>query len=402
MEDALAMARAADGPFLVAPGALRQPAGSERALPETPRAEKREAESAPLEMAAVREESPAPPGLHEMSREMLREVSVAAEPPVAEPPEPAAEVVASPEPLPRMEEIEEEPSDSFQALSSRAMAWLASRGATLGGALLRASQTSAIYASRLGRIAGKNAASGARSSQAWLGSQAPRLRTGASVIRRSTALVVSKTGVVVAQLGRSCISATQAAIEAAQRLRLAHAARRREREAARRAAVTVAQSAKAPEPLSSDLVWHSRTVPVLPERRVASRSGGRRRRDWEVALAGGALGASLLMLAFGLFGTPSADSHVSAAVPVHQQKIAGAATQPTLSHPKTNAVSVVALPQSDAPLTSAAPAQQRMKQSQRANPEPDDFGDEVVVRHFTPVKPVQTRDGVKHISDSSQ
>ncbi|HTC79034.1 MAG TPA: hypothetical protein VK657_10485, partial [Terriglobales bacterium] len=83
-------------------------------------------------------------------------------------------------------------------------------------------------------------------------------------------------------------------------------------------------------------------------------------------------------------------------------RVSAAATS-TLSHPKTSLSPSAALPQSDQTVSGTTPAQQpRVKRSRSAeNSEPDDYGDEVVVRHFTPVKPVRTGDGVKHISDGN-
>ena len=197
----------------------------------------------------------------------------------------------------------------------------------------------------------------------------------------------------------------QAAARQAAAARAAFEARRRERQAARRVLVTTAQNSKPPVAVSSDLVWHSRTTIAAAELPRPTRPRSGRQRDWEIALAGGALAASLLMLAFGLFGTQAPDSQVSAAAPALKHKTArvSAAATPTLSHPKTILSPSAALPQSDQPVSGTTPAQQqRVKRSRSAdNSEPDDYGDEVVVRHFTPVKPVRTGDGVKHISDGN-
>src|SRR5439155_3808176 len=95
--------------------------------------------------------------------------------------------------------------------------------------------------------------------------------------------------------------------------RAALEARRREWQAARRVLVTTAQNSKQPVAVSSDLVWHSRTTIAADELPRSSRPRSGRQRDGEIALAGGALAASLLMLAFGLFGTQAPDSQVSAA-----------------------------------------------------------------------------------------
>src|SRR5437660_829876 len=183
-------------------------------------------------------------------------------------------------------------------------------------------------------------------------------------------------------------------------------ARHRERQAARRSHAVLTQNSRAPvaAPISSDLVWHSRTAtPTELPRPTRPRSG--RQRDWEIALAGGALAASLLMLAFGLFGTQGPDSQVSAASPALKQKTArvSATSTSTLSHPKTSLSPSAALPQSDQPVSGTGPVQQPpVKRSRSAeNSGPDDYGEEVVVRHFTPVKPVRTGDGVKHISDGN-
>ena len=311
------------------------------------------------------------------------------------------------EPLADAEEIEAEPSDSFEALASRAMAWLAAAGARLGGTLSRASRSVAQYATRFSISASKRAAAGATSSQEWLRSQAPRLQKVGGIVGRGAVVALVFAGHALVRLARISVLAMQAAARQAAAASAAFEARRRERQAARRSLAVLTQNSRAPvaAPISSDLVWHSRTAiaPTELPRPTRPRSG--RQRDWEIALAGGALAASLLMLAFGLFGTQGPDSQVSAASPALKQKTArvSATSTSTLSHLKTSLSPSAALPQSDQPVSGTTPVQQqRVKRSRSAdNSEPDDYGDEVVVRHFTPVKPVRTGDGVKHISDGN-
>ena len=383
LEQALATARDSGVPTLLAPGAVSEPVQ-----------ETSQSVSVPPEPSAVAETPPpvqAPPAEPFVAAEIATERFVAAE-------------EAPTEPMTDAEEIEAEPSDSFEALASRAMAWLAATGARLGGTLSSESRSVAQYATRFTISASKRAAAGATSSQEWLRSQAPRLQKVGGVVGRGTVVALGFAGHALVLLARISVLGMQAAARQAAAARAAFEARRRERQAARRSLAVLTQNSRAPvsEPISSDLVWHSRTAiaPTELPRPTRPRSG--RQRDWEIALAGGALAASLLMLAFGLFGTQAPDSQVSAAAPALKQKTArvSAAATPTLSHPKTSLSPSAALPQSDQPAGTTPAQQQRAKRSRSAdNSEPDDYGDEVVVRHFTPVKPVRTGDGVKHISD---
>ena len=108
LEQALATARDSGVPILLAPGAVTEPAQ-----------ETSQRVSVPPEPSAVAETPPpvqAPPAEPFVAAEIATERFVAAE-------------EAPTEPLTDAEEIEAEPSDSFEALASRARAWLAATGA---------------------------------------------------------------------------------------------------------------------------------------------------------------------------------------------------------------------------------------------------------------------------------
>src|SRR5437868_3914441 len=385
LEQALATARDSGVPILLAPGTVTEPV-QETSQPV----------SVPPEPSAVAE---APPPLQAPPAEPFVAAQIAMEPFVA-----AEE--APTEPLADAEEIEAEPSDSFEALASRAMAWLAATGASCARILIRASQSTAQHAGRLSRASARRGIAGAASGRTWLRSQAPRLQKVGGIVGRGIVVALVFAGHALVLLGRISVLAMQAAARQAAAAHAAFEARRRERQVARRSLAVLTQNSRAPvsAPISSDLVWHSRTTIAAAELPRSPRPRSGRQRDWEIALAGGALAASLLMLAFGLFGTQATDSQVSAAAPTLKQKtgIVSAATTPTLSHPKTSLSPSAALPQSDQPVGTTPAQQQRVKRSRGAdNSEPDDYGDEVVVRHFTPVKPVRAGDGVKHISDGN-
>src|SRR5438874_5045702 len=384
LEQALAAARDSGVPTLLAPGAVTEPVQ-----------ETRQPVSVPPEPSAVAETPPpvqAPPAEPFVAAEIATEPFAAAE-------------EAPTEPLTAAEEIEAEPSDSFEALASRAMAWLVATGASCAGTLIRASQSTAQHAGRLSRASARRGIAGAASGRTWLRAQAPRLQKVGGIVGRGTVVALGFAGHALVLLARICVLAMQAAARQAAAARAAFEARHRERQAARRSLAVLTQNSRAPvaAPISSDLVWHSRTAIAPTELPRSPRPRSGRQRDWEIALAGGALAASLLMLAFGLFGTQAPDSQVSAAAPALKQKTArvSAAATPTLSHPKTGLSPSAALPQSDQPVSGTGPVQQqRVKRSRSADDsEPDDYGDEVVVRHFTPVKPVRAGDGVKHMSD---
>src|SRR5438552_1585906 len=385
LEQALATARDSGMPILLAPGAVSDP------IQETS-----QPVSVPPEPSAVAETPPpvqAPPAEPFVAAEIATERLVAAE-------EARTELPAD------AEEIEAEPSDSFEALASRAMAWLAATGASCAGILIRASQSTAQHAGRVGRASARRGIAGAASGRTWLRSQAPRLQKVGVIVGRGTVVALGFAGHALVLLARISVLAMQATARQAAAARTAFEARRRERQDARRTLAVLTQNSRAPvsAPISSDLVWHSRTTIAAAEVPKPTRPRSGRQRDWEIALAGGALAASLLMLAFGLFGTQAPDSQVSAAAPALKQKTArvSAAATPTLSHPKTSLSPSAALPQSDQPVGTTPTQQQRVKRSRSADDsEPDDYGDEVVVRHFTPVKPVRTGDGVKHISDGN-
>ena len=385
LEQALATARDSGVPILLAPGTVTEPV-QETSQPV----------SVPPEPSAVAE---APPPLQAPPAEPFVAAQIAMEPFVA-----AEE--APTEPLADAEEIEAEPSDSFEALASRAMAWLAATGASCARILIRASQSTAQHAGRLSRASARRGIAGAASGRTWLRTQAPRLQKVGGIVGRGAVVALVFAGHALVLLARISVLAMQAAAKQAAAARTALEARRQERQAARRSLAVLTQNSRAPvaAPISSDLVWHSRTTIAAAELPRPTRPRSGRQRDWEIALAGGALAASLLMLAFGLFGTQAPDSQVSAAAPALKQKPArvSAAATPTLSHPKTSLPPSAALPQSDQPVGTTPTQQQRVKRSRSAdNSEPDDYGDEVVVRHFTPVKPVRTGDGVKHISDGN-
>src|SRR5437763_5068893 len=300
-EQALAAARDAGAQIVVAPGVLPEP------VPEINHPVSAPPEAPVLtETKSLVEEPPA--------ESLVTAEEIGTQPVVGVQDIPAQPVAAE-------ADIEAEPTDSFEAVTSRTIAWLASTGATLAGDLERATGSFSRHAGRLGRAAGRGTVAGAQFSQAWLRSQAPRMQKVAGALQRGAVLASGYAGRASVQLASVCVVAMKTA---ARQLRAGYAAlkaRHQERQAARRAARDVIQKSTPPVSarVSSDLVWQSRTTsPTISEQPSPVRARGGRQRDWEIALAGGALAASLLMLAFGLFGTQAQD--VSAATATPKQK----------------------------------------------------------------------------------
>src|SRR5207253_11103090 len=127
--------------------------------------------------------------------------------------------------------------------------------------------------------------------------KAPGLQKVGGIVGRGTVVALVFAGHALVLLARISGLAMQAAARQAAAARAAFEARRRERQAARRSLAVLTQNSRAPvsAPISSDLVWHSRTAIALTELPRPTRPRSGRQRDWESALAGGALAASWLL-----------------------------------------------------------------------------------------------------------